>query len=142
LRGRKHGADADRGEDLIFGAMHGCEIPVGSIVEPAKVQHPVEGIEQKFLLHRNPMRSSPPASLRDANYDLASGYVSAGVLVQGEGQYVRRPRQSHEPLVQLGHAPVTDEGDGKVREWGGQVPMRGAEAPTQVWNVNGSDPMS
>jgi hypothetical protein len=139
LGGRKHGADADRGQDLIFGAMHGCEIPVGSIVEPAKVQHPVEGIQQKFLLHGNPVRPSPPSGLWYANHDFASGYVSAGVLVHGERQYVRRPRQSHELLVQLGHPPVTDESDGQVREWGGQVPMRGAKVATQVRNVSGSD---
>jgi hypothetical protein len=69
--GRKHGADADCGQDLVFGAMHGCETGVGSIVEPAEVQHPVEGVKQKFLLDRNPMLPGPPTRLRNANHHLA-----------------------------------------------------------------------
>jgi hypothetical protein len=43
--GAKDRPDSQGCEDLIFAAVHGLETPIGSIVEPAEMQHAMQGIQ-------------------------------------------------------------------------------------------------
>src|SRR5207248_6775139 len=63
--GLEYGPAPKSRQDLVFGAVHGSERVGCSIVVPAQVQQPVQGVQEQLAFHRNVMVLGPPPCLRD-----------------------------------------------------------------------------
>lgn len=109
--GAKDRPDSQGSEDLIFAAVHGLKTPIGSIVEPAEMQHAMQGIQQHFILDSYPVQSGLATCFRHANRYLTSGYPSAGIGLQFEGEHVGRADDPEKLVVQFRHLPVPNQRD-------------------------------
>ena len=115
---RKDRADAQARQDLVLFAMHCSVPPAGSIVEPAQVQHAVEGVEQKFFLRgRAPFAGLPPG-LGNADDHLARGDAARRVMVELEREHVGGAGDVEILLVKTEHPRVVHQGKREVSQGG------------------------
>ena len=135
----EHGAHAKSRKDLVFGAVHGSVSADSSIVVPAQVQQPVQGVEKQLSFQRKLAIFRPPPGFRDADDDFARNGATARVEVEREGEHVGRPRQVHKPQVQFRHPPVADKRDGQIAQRGPQNSVCGTEMSGEVRNVDCAD---
>jgi len=113
--GAKNRPHSQPGQNLIFLGVHGAECPVGSIVEPAQVQHAVQGIQQQFVGQRNsPCPGRAPGN-RHANHHLASGNAPALIAIDLEAQNIGWPAPAQKPPVEGGHFDPINQAQRKLR---------------------------
>jgi hypothetical protein len=99
------------GQNLIFFGVHGHKSRFGSIVEPAQVQHAVQGIQQQFIGQRNPARGGGTAGNRNANHDFARSNPSAAVVVDLEAQDIGWSAATQKAAMQGGHLRLAHQRD-------------------------------
>jgi len=91
--------------------MHELKTPVGSIVEPAQMQHPMHGIEQKLLLDLAAAASGLPAGFWNTNGYFSSGYTPAGVGIQLESEHIGWTDQPQKLVMKFRHPPIANQGN-------------------------------
>jgi hypothetical protein len=115
--------------------VHGGEIAVGSIVEPCQVQHPVQGVQEQFTVHRDALGTCPALRHGHADDDLAARDSAAGVSFKWEGENVGWPGGAHEPLMQFRHPPVPDERQREVAQGRAEDCVCGSKTPAEEGDV-------
>ena len=75
-------------------------------------------IEQYFMRHFSAAPPGLPAGFGNANRYLASGYTSAGVGIQSQGEYIGWAGQSKKLMVKFRHLPVADQGNRQLPQGG------------------------
>jgi hypothetical protein len=114
--------------------VHGSECPLGSIVEPAQVQHTVQPVQQQFVSYRNsPCRGGVPGN-RHANHHLAGGNAAPPVVIDLEAQHVGWTAPAQKSPVQRSHLRLVNQTQRNMRQARFQQPPGAAQLSFQKWN--------
>jgi hypothetical protein len=121
--------DPKADQDFIFFPMHIAKIRLGSIVPPAQVQHAVKRVEKKLISQRIATGASIRLSLGDAyaNNHLAAGHPMFSIVGEFKCQNIRGTALLHIFAMQLAHAFLPNQCNGKFVKCRADQSMCGKE---------------